>query len=247
MDLTNEAAAGGSEAISIAVAPAPASETPLGVREAARNLGKWRQSREKLQSRPQASGEGANRDVPPPAPEREAADAAAAGEREAPVEESSGADHADEPLPVEPPASWSEQDKELFASLPRAAQERLAERERSRDGEASQQRRVLEADRAAMEQARQKYEATLPQLLAGLQQQQASEFADVTTAVDIERLAREDLARYVKWDLQQKQIAQVTREILGAQARQQSEQQRRFVEFVQRIAGKFTQPAWKGS
>jgi FMN-dependent NADH-azoreductase len=56
-------------------------------------------------------------------------------------------------------------------------------------------------------------------------------------------LAREDLARYVKWDLQQKQIAQVTREILGAQARQQSEQQRRFTEFAQRIAGKFTQPA----
>jgi hypothetical protein len=100
--------------------------------------------------------------------------------------------------------------------------------------EASQQRKVLEADRASMEQARQKYEATLPQLLAALQQQQSSEFADVTTSADIERLGREDLARYVKWDLQQKQIAQVTREILSAQARQQSEQQRRFTELAQR-------------
>jgi hypothetical protein len=108
------------------------------------------QSREKQQLCPPASGEGRDRDGPPPASEQEATDAVAAGEREAPVEESSGAEHADEPLPVEPPASWSEQDKELFASLPRVAQERLAERERSREGEASQQRKVLEADRASM-------------------------------------------------------------------------------------------------
>jgi hypothetical protein len=203
MDLTNEAAVGGSEAISIAVAPAPARETPLGVREAARSLVNWRQSRPKLQSRLPASGEGGDRGDPPPAPEQEATDAVAAGEGEAPVDEPVSAEHAKEPLPVEPPASWSEQDKELFASLPRAAQERLAERERSREGEASQQRKVLEADRVLMEQARQKYEATLPQLLAALQQQQSSEFADVTTSVDIERLARDDLARYVKWDLRQ--------------------------------------------
>jgi hypothetical protein len=30
-----------------------------------------------------------------------------------------------------------------------------------------------------------------------------SEFGDVKTPADIERLAREDLARYVKWDLRQ--------------------------------------------
>jgi hypothetical protein len=34
--------------------------------------------------------------------------------------------------PIEPPRSWTKEDKELFASLPRATQERLAERERSR-------------------------------------------------------------------------------------------------------------------
>jgi hypothetical protein len=58
MDLTNEAAVGGSEATSIAVAPAPAGETPLGLREAARNLVNWRQSREKPKSRPPTVGEG---------------------------------------------------------------------------------------------------------------------------------------------------------------------------------------------
>src|SRR2546421_269890 len=47
MDRTNEAAAGGSEATSIAIAPAPAGEKPIGGREAARGLAGWRQQRAK--------------------------------------------------------------------------------------------------------------------------------------------------------------------------------------------------------
>src|SRR5713101_6398939 len=47
MTLTNEAAAGGSEASPIAIAPAPAGDTPLGAREAARNLASWRHNRDK--------------------------------------------------------------------------------------------------------------------------------------------------------------------------------------------------------
>src|SRR6266576_3226668 len=36
---------------------------------------------------------------------------------------------------IEPSRSWTKEDKELCASLPRATQERLAERERSREGD----------------------------------------------------------------------------------------------------------------
>jgi hypothetical protein len=93
---------------------------------------------------------------------------------------------------------------------------------------------VLEADGALLDQARQNYEATLPQLLALLQQQHAAEFADIKTPADIERVANDDRARYVKWDLQRQRIAQVTQEALGAQGRQQAEQQRRFAEFAKR-------------
>jgi hypothetical protein len=153
MDLTNEAAVGGSEATSIAVAPAPAGETPLGAREAARNLASWRQSRDKQQSRPPASGERGDRDDPSPAPAQEAADAAAAGEGEAPVDEPASAERDNGPLAVEPPSTWSEQDKELFASLPRAAQERLAERERSREGVPAERPKMLEAEHALLDQA----------------------------------------------------------------------------------------------
>jgi hypothetical protein len=45
---------------------------------------------------------------------------------------------------------------------------------------------------------------------------------------------RTTIARYVKWDLQRKRIAELTREVLGAQGRQLAEQQRRFVEFAKR-------------
>jgi hypothetical protein len=234
MDLTNEAAVGGSEATSIAVAPAPAGETPLGAREAARNLASWRQSRDKQPSRPQASGEGGDRDDPLLAPAQEATNATAAGEREAPVDEPARAERDNEPVPIEPPSTWSKQDKELFASLPRALQERLAERERSREDVTAEQRKVLEADHALLDQARQQYEATLPQLLALLQQQHAAEFADIKTPADIERVANDDRARYVKWDLQRKRIAELAQEALGAQGRRQAEQRRRFVEFARR-------------
>jgi hypothetical protein len=234
MDLTNEAAVGGSEPTAIAVAPAPHGEMSLDAREAARNLAKWRHNREK-QGLPQASQhteEGEGGELPSCAPE--ALEHTDAGEHGASIEETAITEQADGSLRIEPPSSWSEQDKELFVSLPRAAQERLAERECSRASELAEQRNAVEADRAKLDEARQQYEATLPQLLASLQGQQASEFSDIKTPADIERLAREDQPRFAKWNLHQQQVAEVTRQILGAQARQASEQQRRFADFAKR-------------
>jgi hypothetical protein len=83
-----------------------------------------------------------------------------------------------------------------------------------------------------VEQARQHYEAALPQLLATLQQQQAGEFADIRTIADVERLAREDHPRYLQWDLAQKKIAAIQQEVVAAQQRQGAELQQRFAEFA---------------
>jgi len=145
------------------------------------------------------------------------------------------------PASIEPPRSWTKEDKELFASLPRATQERLAERERLREGdflrrqnEAVEKLKGLNAKEQAVEQARQTYEAALPQLLQTLQQQQAGEFADIKTMADVERLAREDWPRYLLWDLQQKKIADVTQHMLAAQHRQAQEKLGQFAEFAKR-------------
>ncbi len=143
--------------------------------------------------------------------------------------------------PIEPPRSWTKEDKELFAGLPRETQERLAERERSRDtdfsrrqNEAADKLKGLTAKEQAVEQARQHYESALPQLLQTLQQQQAGEFADVKSIQDVERLAREDWPRYLQWDLAQKKVAAVQQEMQAAQLRQHTEKQQKFAEFAKR-------------
>jgi hypothetical protein len=166
----------------------------------------------------------------------------AAPETQDPGEQTETADPAAaEQPPIEPPRSWTKEDKELFASLPRATQERLAERERSRESdflrrqnEAADKLKGLSAKEQAVEQARQHYEAALPQLLATLQQQQAGEFSDIKTMADVERLAREDWPRYLLWDLQQKKVAEVQQQMLAAQQRQASEKVQQFGEFAKR-------------
>jgi hypothetical protein len=145
------------------------------------------------------------------------------------------------PPSIEPPRSWTKADKELFTSLPRETQERIAERERSREGdflrrqaEAAEKLKGLTAKEQAAEQARQHYDNALPQLLQHLQAQQAGAFADVRTIEDVERLAREDLPRYLQWDLSRRKIAVAAQEVLAAQQRQTLEQRQRFGEFARR-------------
>jgi len=172
----------------------------------------------------------------------DAADDAAPVDAQDPGAKTEGTDPgATELSPIEPPRSWTKEDKELFTGLPRATQERLAERERSREGdflrrqnEAAEKLKGLAAKEQAVEQARQTYEAALPQLLQTLQQQQAGEFADIKSMADVERLAREDWPRYLLWDLQQKKIADVTQHMLAAQHRQAQEKLGQFTEFAKR-------------
>lgn len=141
--------------------------------------------------------------------------------------------------PIAPPRSWTKEDKELFASLPRATQERLAERERSREGdflrrqnEAAEKLKGLTAKEQAAEQARQQYESALPILLQGLQATVNSEFADVKTWADVQKMAADDWPRYVRWDAHQKQIAEAGQQLAAAQQRQQQERQQKFAAFA---------------
>src|SRR4029077_6865693 len=87
------------------------------------------------------------------------------------------------------------------------------------------------AERSKAEQARQQYEAALPQLLQTLEQQQAGEFADIKTLADVERLAREDWPRYALWDVQQKKISEVGQHLALAQQRQTQARGQQFSEF----------------
>jgi hypothetical protein len=146
---------------------------------------------------------------------------------------------ADAPPPIEPPRSWTKEDKELFKGLPRETQERLATRERSREAdflkrqnEAAEKSRALSATAQAAERMRAHYEGALPMLVQALQEQQAGEFADIKSIADVEKMAREDWPRYALWDAQQKRIATVVREAQAAQARQAVERTTRWSTFA---------------
>jgi hypothetical protein len=245
-ELNTDAGAAGSEPAPIAVVTAEG-EGNLSVTEAARALTHARKPREQHPS--QAGSEQRAAPNAPASeltalPRQEAGQGAGdAASRETEIRgETENADPGAQDLPpIEPPRSWTKDDKELFTSLPRETQERIAERERSRESdflrrqnEAADKLKGLTVKEQAVDQARQQYEAALPLLLTTLQEQQAGEFADIKTLADVERLAREDMPRYVRWDIHQKKIADVSQHLTAALARQMLERQQQFTEFAQR-------------
>lgn len=221
---------GGAEAIPAPViidTPAPAT-TPVDAREAARQLGKWRDQ----QNKPVEP-------APVAAPEDLAEQPDSDPSQEAPAETTDAPEPEVELPPIEAPRSWTKEEKEEFATYPREAQEKIARREQDREAtfrrsqnEAADARKAIEAERAKVDQARQQYETALPALLQTLQEQQQGEFSDIKTMSDVERLAREDWPRYALWDAQQKKIAAVSAEVKAAQDRQVSEFETKWSEFA---------------
>lgn len=152
--------------------------------------------------------------------------------------------------PIDPPRSWTKEDKELFKGLPRETQERVAERERSRErdflkrqNEAAEKSKGLTAKEAAAEQVKQQYEQALPLLLQQLQEGHAGEFTDVQSIADVERLAREDWPRYVLWDAQQKKIAAVQQQVQVAKANEAQKYQQQWNSFVKEQDALFAEKA----
>jgi len=141
--------------------------------------------------------------------------------------------------PIEPPRSWTKEAKQRFQSLPRETQEYLRVREQERDrevrrsqNEAAQARRTLEAERQAAAQTKQQHEQALPRLLDAMQAANAGESADVKTHEDIEKLAKEDSLRRVRYAARQKQLALTAQEAKAAEARRGAEQAQQWNEYA---------------
>lgn len=221
------------EAVAEAIAPAPTltpatQSTPVDVSEAARQLSAWRKNQKPAE--PQA---------PPPAepPQQLAETPNSDPPNEAPAETTEATDPAEVP-PIDPPRSWTKDEKERFQSLPRETQEYIAKREQEREreirrsqNEAAEKLKGLSAKEQQAEQARQQYEAALPALLQTLQSELFGEFSDVKTIEDINRLAAEDPGRFVKYQARQMQIASLQNEARQAQERQANEYRQKWIEF----------------
>jgi hypothetical protein len=240
-EATSDAGTAGGEDIAVISAPDTAGAN-LSVTQAARALTSARRPKE--EQAPAApdprikSGEAAAE--PTQESTAQAEDAAPPGEDPGATGETQEADQADTP-PLERPRSWSKERADAWAKLDRDTQQYLLDHDREASAtvrkaqnEAADKLKGLTAKEQAVEQARQQYEAALPQLLQNLQSQQQGEFADVRTIQDVERLAREDWPRYLSWDVAQKKIAAVTQETLSAHHRQQQEKLQRFSDFAKR-------------
>jgi hypothetical protein len=142
---------------------------------------------------------------------------------------------ADEAPSVEPPRSWTREEKEAFKLLPPEHQERIAQRERTREAEirrgqdeAAKTRKAAEAERQQLEQARQRYEAAVPELERQLYSVQQAEFSDIKSHADVLKMAEEDPFRYAKWDAIQKQRGALHQERQQAEQRQHQERNEAF-------------------
>src|SRR5262245_2704510 len=158
-------------------------------------------------------------------------------------------DAGSEPI-IEPPRSWTKEEKERFYSLPRETQEYLANREQERDreirrsqNEAAEARKTTTAERDRLEQARLYYESSLPTLLQSLQAAHGLDFSDLKSMAEIRQLAVTNPTRYAQWDAQQRQIAAVQKELGLAQQLRASENSNRYSTFVERERERFVEAA----
>lgn len=160
--------------------------------------------------------------------------------------ETTVADPAEQPS-IEPPRSWSKEDKELFNTLPPETQQRVAERERARESdflkrqtEATEKTKALTAKEQAADQARQQYEQAAQNALSVLQQQQASEFADIKTHADVQKLATEDPFRFAQWQARQMQITAQAQEVETLNRQRDQEKASTFKTWAEEQDSKFT-------
>jgi len=215
--------------------PAPAVEGPTDARSAADAISTWRAKQ--LETAAQVdkpvdrapNGQYASR-------QQESAPQGQDADPETPVlGETTETDPAELP-PIEAPRSWSKEDKELFASLPRETQERVYERERSREGdflrrqnEAAEKSKALEAKEQAADQARQQYESAAQNALSLLQSQMDTEFADIKTDADIIRLATEDpFDRWPKFQAKRLALQMQAEQVQQIQAQRQTRDREQF-------------------
>ncbi len=225
----NTAPEGGAEVIAPVVVSTPA-PAPINVSEAARSLSAWRAQKNK-QAEPAET---------PEPPQELAVTPTSDPPQEAPAETTDAPEPAEVP-PIEPPRSWTKEEKEEFATYPREAQEKIARREQDREtslrrsqNEAADAKKAIEAERAKVEQARQQYESALPALLQHLQETQLGEFGDVKSIADLKALAVNDPFRFAQYQAKQMEVAAVQREVEETQKRQAAEYDSKWSDFTKK-------------
>lgn len=136
---------------------------------------------------------------PEPEPEEQEAEEAAPEPEEEGEPEAEPEEEEAQPEPIAPPQSWSAEDREKFAALPREAQEIIAKREAERDrGVAQQQQQAAEARKRAEAEANQlaQLKPAIDQALNRANEQFKSRWEGMDAA-QWQQLAQQDPNRYI--------------------------------------------------
>jgi hypothetical protein len=132
MDLqSNATASGETDTFAPAAPPVPAGGEPMNAREAARALARHRRRRADSvePSSADTDGQAAVPDAAPAPAQELAVEADAAPDQDQPSGETQATEPEGNLPPIEPPRSWTTEEKERFKSLPRELQAYLSERE----------------------------------------------------------------------------------------------------------------------
>jgi hypothetical protein len=115
----------------------------------------------------------------------------------APGEDEDADPEAERPEPIARPKSWTEAEEAEWQATPRALQEKIVARELDRDNalrraqnEAAEKLKGLTAKEQQAEEARQKYEAKLPEVMQTLVEVNNRDYADIKSQADIDTLVR---------------------------------------------------------
>jgi hypothetical protein len=171
-------------------------------------------------------------------PAAEPADDSAAdegvGQEEAPVTEGEDEGDGDPDRVIAAPRSWSAEAREAFADLPPDLQRVIAERDSEQQSafnrqvnEAAEKRKAADAELQAASNERRQYLQAINGVIGQLAAQTANEFSDITTTGDLERLASEDPARYLRWQARRDALMVAEADRQAAYNREQQEQSQR--------------------
>jgi hypothetical protein len=176
------------------------------------------------------------------------------GEKDTPPEtegktDDEGADQGDALPPIEPPSSWKAEEKAVWKSLPRAAQEAIQRREQDRTTElrnlqnsTAEQRKTVDAEVTKLKELTTKIDAHISNEVAEL----AKEFPELKTEADVEALALRDPARFSVFQAKLMRFNSVRQAQAEAQQELGRRQQQQQAETNERVKALFIKefPTW---
>lgn len=234
-------APGGDADIGITVVPA-SDDTPLSVREAANSVLDFRRKQDaKAEAPPEAAA---------PEPDSAKADEAAPAQEATGEQPTETTEPAEELPPIEPPRSWTKEQKSQFSNLPREAQEIISAREQDREtalrrgqNELAEQRKQAEAAQAQLNEALKQYAEATQAAVQFARQSSAGEFADIKTPEDISKLAAEDPLRFTRYQAHLMNVQQIETAARQAQEQQHKQYQAQWSEWSAKEDAKFLEMA----